>query len=273
MLKKSSLMKIRNIELNVSDQGEGNALVWAHGLMGSMAAEDGWDILKWELQKEHFHFIRYDARGHGESEGTKSPEDYHWRSLAKDMVGIIKAKGLEKAIAGGMSMGCATAIYAGVQDPDKLNGLILMNPPTAWETRTEQGKLYNRFAWAGRILGGSLLGKIIARNPSRLLPGWIVESGTVDMGEAFNALGKISRSTLFNLLKGAALTDLPPREEIRKIKLPTLILAWTNDQSHPVETAEKLHDDIQNSELHVASSMEELDTWPELIRKFVESHG
>lgn len=43
----------------------------------------------------------------------------------------------------GMSMGCATSIYAAIQAPERVIGLILVIPPTAWETRdeTQRGKM------------------------------------------------------------------------------------------------------------------------------------
>ena len=45
------------------------------------------------------------------------------------------------------------------------------------------------------------------------------------------------------------------------IRKPTLILAWDGDPGHPVATAERLHELIPGSALHVARTPEELRTW------------
>ena len=39
---------------------------------------------------------------------------------------------------------------------------------------------------------------------------------------------------------GAAATDLPPEEQIGRLRMPVLLLAWPQDASHPLEVAEHL---------------------------------
>ncbi len=46
-----------------------------------------------------------------------------------------KGKGAQKFVAGGSSMGCATSIYAALLAPERMKALVLVIPPTAWETR------------------------------------------------------------------------------------------------------------------------------------------
>src|SRR5215212_820433 len=63
------------------------------------------------------------------------------------------------------------------------------------------------------------------------------------------------------VMRGAASSDLPPPEAISEIRKPTLILAWDGDPGHPVATAERLHELIPGSALHVARTPEEVRTW------------
>ena len=77
------------------------------------------------------------------------------------------------------------------------------------------------------------------------------------------------RCTLFNLLRGAALTDLPSESELAGLNMPALILAWSDDQTHPLQTAETLARLLPNAQLHVDRSNEEVLLWPQLIRDFV----
>ena len=51
------------------------------------------------------------------------------------MLEVAANYGLEPVIVGGSSMGSASALYASIQEPSLVSGLILMRPPTAWEER------------------------------------------------------------------------------------------------------------------------------------------
>jgi 3-oxoadipate enol-lactonase len=72
-----------------------------------------------------------------------------------------------------------------------------------------------------------------------------------------------------SILRGAALSDLPTREELHGVVVPTLILAWTGDPAHPVSTAETLAELMVMSELHVASDLAGVRRWPQLVRDFL----
>ena len=144
-------MQISNLEFNVQVSGEGPAFIWAHGLTASMVSEDLLGIFEWDEFLDNIQLLRYDARGHGETEPSYTPADYHWSNLAKDMLSVADALGIDEFVAGGQSMGCATTIYAGLMAPERIKGLVLMNPPTAWETRAAQGDV-DCLAFASSLL-------------------------------------------------------------------------------------------------------------------------
>jgi pimeloyl-ACP methyl ester carboxylesterase len=234
-----------------------------------MASEDATGLFDWDDFPKDKKLIRYDARGHGRTEPSFSPADYHWENLARDMLAIADDLGIETFVAGGQSMGCATAIYAGRIAPERVERLVLMNPPTAWETRAAQAALYNKMARIAGLLGGKVLARIMGRNLERLVPAWLVEAKREKMDGVLEGLRPLERRTLSNLFKGAALTDLPPREEIRSILIPSLVLGWTGDPTHPMETAIELDSLLPRSTLVVAEGYSDLEKWPELIRAFV----
>lgn len=66
-----------------------------------------------------------------------------------------------------------------------------------------------------------------------------------------------------------AASDLPCQEELSRLVVPTLILAWDGDPCHPVETAQALADTIIMSEIHVARDLAEVKRWPYLVRDFL----
>ncbi|WNC67122.1 alpha/beta hydrolase [Thalassotalea nanhaiensis] len=262
-------MNINGLEFNVEINGEGVPLVWGHGLTASIESENLLDIFDWHKLETEARLVRYDARGHGKTEASFSPNDYCWNNLANDMLAVANALEIDKFFAGGQSMGCATTIYSAMLAPHRIKGMILMNPPTAWDTRAEQVNFYHKLAKLGGLLGGRILAKLMARNPERLLPKWLVEAKKERVNGVFAGLKLIKRRTLLSLFKGAALTDLPAKEELMSIDIPVLILAWTGDPSHPLETATELHRVLPNSTLHIAEGYSELQHWPKLIRDFV----
>jgi 3-oxoadipate enol-lactonase len=75
----TSYLTIRGVRIAYSDAGTGPVVLNAHGLTGSRASSrqaGGSDYA--ELVENGYRVISYDARGHGESEGTEGPEDYGW---------------------------------------------------------------------------------------------------------------------------------------------------------------------------------------------------
>ena len=262
-------MIVRDIELNVNIIGDGFSLIWGHGLTSSMETEDETDMFHWERMGEVLKLVRYDARGHGGSEASYNPEDYQWKNLAQDMLALADETGSERFIAGGQSMGCATSIYAALYAPQRVKALLLVNPPTAWETRAEQVSMYGKIAWIARILGGGTLARLMDRNPERLLPPWLVQSLGEQVGSIGEVISSMNGKTLSTIFRGAGLCDLPQPDELKSLDIPALILAWEGDKSHPVETAESLDQIMPQSMLHVAKDIYDFKTWPRLMREFV----
>lgn len=267
-------MKIRGLDLNVQTQGEGPVFVWGHGLSASIEAEDVLDWFQWDKFPENVKLVRYDARGHGKSQLSKKPEDYHWRNLGQDMVAVADAVGAEKFIAGGSSMGCATTIYAALQAPERMKGLVLNIPPTAWETRAAQGKLWNRFALIGRLLGGKGMTRMMSGSMDRMLPKWMIENEPEKVEGVAKGTAAQKGVALWNIFKGAGLADLPPREELKAITdIPCTILAWVDDPTHPVSSAEELHRLLPKSELFIAQGYDDFKTIPGRMRDFVVKYA
>ena len=74
---------------------------------------------------------------------------------------------------------------------------------------------------------------------------------------------------LARVFRGAANADFPSRDAVADIDAPTLILAWTGDPVHPVDSAEQLHELIPDARLTIASTPADLATWTDLVADFV----
>jgi pimeloyl-ACP methyl ester carboxylesterase len=109
-------------------RGDGPPLLFAHGLMGSIAngplMGDPSDLLSGA-----FRVINYDARGHGESTHTDDPLDYTWGALAGDMYALLCHLGINKSFVGGGSMGAGTSLVFQRLHPEMVEKLVLLAPP------------------------------------------------------------------------------------------------------------------------------------------------
>lgn len=267
---RKSLMKIDDLNFNVKIEGEGVPFIWGHGLTLNMKVEDTLNLFRWYEINSIAKVIRYDARGHGLSDATFSPEDYIWSNLAKDMMKIADECNIKAFIAGGQSMGCATAINAALFAPDRVKALVLVNPTTAWELRPEQASQYQRNARMTNLLGPGKLASAMKRVPEGLMPPYVIKSIGDRINVVYESMKSFSRNVLANIYEGAALSDLPPRNDISLLKMPVLILAWEGDKVHPKKSAEILHSLIPQSELSIVSTFSDVNRWPDRIRTFLE---
>lgn len=113
------------VTLDGERAGDGPPLVLLHGLsatrryvvMGSR-----------QLERSGHRVIAYDARGHGESSPAPDPAAYEYRDLADDLLALLDAAGVERAVLAGHSMGAHTAAAFALAHPERVAGLVLVCP-------------------------------------------------------------------------------------------------------------------------------------------------
>lgn len=258
--------QIRGCEIAYGRSGSGPDLVWGHGLTQSRELEDRHALLDWAQVPASV--LRYDARGHGQSDSTPALDSYSWAELARDQLALASALGIDAYIAGGASMGAATALHAAVLAPDRIRGLVLLIPPTGWEARAGQADVYEQGAKAAEAFGVEPLikaGALVAP-PDPFVGDDEYRSRRAD------GLRSWDPTRLAQAMRGATRAQLPDRDDIATIGCPTLILAWTGDPVHPVATTEELARLIPHADAHVASTANDLAGWTGLIRDFVGSN-
>jgi len=103
--------------------GTGPAIVLVPGL-GDLRI--GYRHLAPKLAEAGFTVYSLDLRGHGDSDATfttYTPED-----IAADMLALLDQEGLEKATIVGNSIAGGAATFAAVQDPGRIERIVLLNP-------------------------------------------------------------------------------------------------------------------------------------------------
>lgn len=244
-------------------------LVWGHGLTSSRASEDSFPLVDHERVRQHATVVRYDAHGHGASSTLSEAERGSWSELALDQIELIDYLGIDRVIVGGASMGAGTALHAALELGDRVAGLVLAIPPTAWEQRAAQVELYEQMA---AIVEARGVEPLIAAG--RELPPPDPFAGSEAAAAAYrDRRAATLRSTdpvrLAANFRGAAHADLPSPERIGPVSAPTLVLAWTGDPSHPVSTAERLGESLPDVEVVISSTEAELATWTQRVIDFL----
>lgn len=236
----------------------GPLVVQLHGLTSSRLrdASMGLDLPQY---LRGCRVLRYDARGHGASTGTERPEDYVWPRLAGDLLALLDHVAPGEQVHGvGPSMGTATLLHAAVRDPGRFASLTLVVPPTAWESRRAQASTY--VAHADLIAREGLEAFVELGRTGPVVPA---------LAEAPLTLPSVAEALLPAVMRGAASTDLPEPDEITGVGTPTLVLAWSDDPTHPISTAKRLRELMPNSRLVVARTPYGIMAWPNLFADHV----
>lgn len=254
---------LRGVALDVDDTGEGRPFLWGHGLRSSRASEAERGLFDWSGLGSGVRRISYDARGHGESGFTDDPDHYRWPELARDLLALADALGLDRFVAGGASMGCATALHAAVQAPERIEALVLVIPPTAWATRAARAAVYREQADAVEVGGLAAYLDLQAQAP---IPGLFAAEPHLA-----RRLPAVAEAHLATVMRGAAASDLPPADDLARLERPALILAWDTDPAHPRSTAEELARVLPTAELEVAADLDAVRAWPARLDAFLSS--
>ena len=164
--------------------------------------------------------------------------------------------------------GCGTSLYAALAAPERIRGLVLMNPPTAWETRAVQAAMYGQMADMIDTNGIDFLLNMMQQQPA-MGPSWQTQPYAEMMENMATHFKSLDPKVLTRVLRGSQLANLPPAVELEAIHAPALILAWTEDVGHPISSAKEVARRLPNSELRIAHNAAEVATWTDDIRKFV----
>jgi 3-oxoadipate enol-lactonase len=182
----------------------------------------GTDLTMWDPQIEalgqHFHVLRYDSRGHGNSDVPAGP--YSVDRLGRDAVELLDALKIGRAHFLGLSLGGMVGQWLGIHAPERIDRLILANT-SAYLGPTDQ--------WEGRI--ASVLKADPEETAEMFLRNWF-PARLLDTGGPM--IAKIRAMLLATDPQGfagsyAAVRDMDMRRTIALITAPTLVIAGLYD--------------------------------------------
>ncbi len=103
--------------LHVEEDGQGPALLLLHAGVADRHMWDG----QWAWLSRSFRVVRFDWRGFGETPHVPGPFSY-----TDDVVRVMDALNIPKAILMGCSFGGGVAIHVTVEHPERTVGLVLV---------------------------------------------------------------------------------------------------------------------------------------------------
>jgi esterase len=107
-------------------------MVLLHGLTGHAHV---WDHMAPQLG-ERFHLYALDQRGHGDSGQAPS---YTTREFVDDLEAIVQARGIERFVLMGLSMGGHNAMAYAVAHPERVSRLIVIDIPARMNRQRAPG--------------------------------------------------------------------------------------------------------------------------------------
>lgn len=215
-------------------------------MLNSVESDSVYSLVDFDRLSTQVRLIRYNACD------KSTTGDYSWGGMVQELNNTIDSLNAKKVILGGVSMGSGTALYTAIRYPEKVKALILITPPPAWEVRLAVQALYEKIALKARPDHlPDFLKRIIQRNQDppeffeQQFPG--TRQKLLDFRMSFDP------AYYYSIYHGGAISDFPEREELTRVKVPTLIVGDPNDPGHPVEVAREMNSLIPDSELFLVS--------------------
>lgn len=118
-------IEVNGIKMHYVEQGEGELMLLLHGFPEFWYS---WRNQIPELAK-NYHVVAPDLRGYNETDKPKEVSAYKLETLTKDVLELIDKLGYEKAIVVAHDWGGAIGYELGMQHPDKVEKLVIINSP------------------------------------------------------------------------------------------------------------------------------------------------
>jgi len=197
----------------------------------------GTNLSLWEPQlaalERSFHVLRYDTRGHGETDVTPGP--YSIAQLGTDVVHLLDELEIERAHFCGISMGGLIGQWLGINAPERVNRLALcstgvkIGSPETWNPRIEAIRKDGMKAVAGAVIERWLTPEFRAREPQ-------ATARCLRMLEGANAEGYVANCE--------AIRDADLRGQVAAVRAPTMVITGSKDPATPPALGRSLAESI-----------------------------
>lgn len=189
-----------------------------------------------------YRCINMDFRGHGRSSTTES--EYSLEQFAEDVYGLMKELGIEQAHVAGLSMGGMVAVRLALAHPEVVRSLMLLDT-SARPEQAERAPQYETMARISREQGPEAI-------MQGVIPIFFSQAFIEGQPQKLEAFKEQFRSLNPEGVYRATLAVTRRRdicEEIKSIRVPTLVIVGKEDLAMPVREAETIQRQIAGSRL------------------------
>jgi 3-oxoadipate enol-lactonase len=201
----------------------------------------GTDLSMWAPQLtalgEHFRVLRYDTRGHGQSDAPRGP--YTIERLTSDVIALLDELKIERAHFCGLSMGGLTGIALGARHGERVERLVLCNTAA---------KIGSPEVWNPRIAKARGEGMAVLADP--VIERWFTVGFREREAQRVNALrDQLAATDAEGYASNCeAVRDADLRAEVGNITAPTLVIAGTHDFATTPEQGRALAQNIRGAQ-------------------------
>jgi 3-oxoadipate enol-lactonase len=230
-------MKVTANDININYRVDGPErapwLVFSNSLATSLAM---WDEQTAAL-KDSFRVLRYDQRGHGESDAPAGR--YAFDTLLADALGLMDALKIDRAHFAGLSMGGATALGLAERHPQRFHSIVVADSPCQSTPQSSQ-QWEERIAVAQKQGIEALVEPTVAR--------WFPPETVAGNPPHLDKIRAMIRATPVNGFIGcaAALAAHDYASAVASVKCPTLFIVGEKDGATPTAMG-KLHEKLAGS--------------------------
>ncbi|MFC0329791.1 alpha/beta fold hydrolase [Paenibacillus sepulcri] len=225
--------------VRISYQINGSAgkpiLMLANSIATSMSMWDG-QIADFS---RHFRVLRYDYRGHGESDTPAGP--YSFDRLGRDVIELLDALQIDRVHFLGLSLGGVIGQWLGIYAPERVDRLILSNtssylgPAGQWESliaSVQQPEKRTEFA-------------------DMFMKNWFPSHMLEPQNPLVTSFRKMVLATRAQGIAGswAAIRDMDMRRTVALISSPTLVIAGQYDTVTLPSHSELIAETVPNAKL------------------------
>lgn len=218
------------------------------------------------LLSARFRVIRYDTRGHGRSDAPRNA--YTIDQLGRDALTVLDAADVMDAHICGLSLGGVTAMWLGVNAPDRVRSLVLaataarIGSGDLWNTRIHQVQAGGTRSIADTVMARWFTEEFRSANPS-------VVATYREMLIATSSDGYVGCC--------AALQDADLRHVIRQIAAPTLVIAGASDPATPPSDADAICRSVPGARMVTVNAshmvnVEQAWAFTESVANFIDKH-
>ncbi|MBW7832420.1 MAG: alpha/beta hydrolase [Simplicispira suum] len=244
----STFIEVQGLRVHLRDEGppgDPTPIVLIHGTSASLHTWDGWTE---ELRKNR-RVIRFDLPGFGLT-GPNAADDYSMAVYVRLVLALLDQLGVQRFTMGGNSLGGEVAWATAHAAPQRVERLILVDAAGYAFESTSVPLAFRVAALPGlRAVMGHLLPPGMVENSVRNVYG-DPSQVTPELVQRYSDLARRAGNR-HALTVRMAQRNTGREQDIRDLKLPTLILWGARDRLIPPVNGERFAQDIAGSQLVV----------------------